>query len=96
MPRVGIRELQDRTSRIIQDVYENRTRYVILHDGRPVAVLIPVPVEEEPSGTEVLPTGEQAVSGSDGWADMEALREEIGRSWQSEKTAVELIAEPKR
>ncbi len=91
MPRVGIRDLQDQTPRIVQDVYKNRTRYVILHHGRPVAVLIPVPVEEEPSEPRALPTGEQAASGDNGWAEMEALREEIGRSWRSEKTAVELL-----
>ena len=34
--------------------------------------------------------------GNEVWAELEALRQEIGQSWQSEKTAVELISEQRR
>lgn len=30
------------------------------------------------------------------WAELEALRREIDASWQSEKTAVELVSEQRR
>jgi hypothetical protein len=36
------------------------------------------------------------VPGDDVWAELEAIRQEIGRSWQLEKTAVELISEQRR
>lgn len=32
----------------------------------------------------------------DFWADLEALRQEIGRSWTSDRTAVELVSEQRR
>ena len=32
----------------------------------------------------------------DVWADLEALRQEIGRSWTSDRTAVELVSEQRR
>ncbi len=32
----------------------------------------------------------------DVWADLEALRQEISRSWTSDRTAVELVSEQRR
>jgi hypothetical protein len=34
--------------------------------------------------------------GEDVWDELEALRREIGASWQSDKTAVELVSEQRR
>ena len=46
MPRVGIRELKNRTSAILRQVREERAEYVITHQGRPVAVILPVDDED--------------------------------------------------
>ena len=94
MPRVGVRELKNQTSEIIREVRETRAEYVVTYHGRPVAVLLPVD-EEWPK----LETGQVARSASPGqaiWAELEALRQEIGQNWQSEQTAVELVSEQRR
>ena len=91
MARVGVRELKNQTTEIIRDVRENRAEYVVTYHGRPVAVLLPV--GEEWLEAETRRAVESAEPGEDVWIELEALREEIGESWQSDKTAVELVSE---
>ncbi len=45
MRQVGLRELRDRASKILREVREQKSEYVITHRGRPVALLIPVDQE---------------------------------------------------
>lgn len=42
MPRVGIRELKNRTSEIVRAVRERGVHYIVTHQGRPVGLLLPV------------------------------------------------------
>ena len=42
MPKVGVRELKNRTSEILRAVREEGAEYVITYQGRPSAVLLPV------------------------------------------------------
>jgi hypothetical protein len=67
---------------------------VITYYGRPVAVLLPV--DEAWLETEARRAAEATTPGEDVWADLEALRQEIDQSWQTEKTAVELVSEQRR
>jgi prevent-host-death family protein len=46
MPKVGVRELKNRTSEILRAVREERVEYIITYHGRPAAVLLPVDEEE--------------------------------------------------
>jgi prevent-host-death family protein len=46
MPRVGVRELKNRTSEILRTVREEGTEYVITYQGRPTAVLLPLGEED--------------------------------------------------
>jgi len=46
MPKVGVRELKNRTSEILRAVREEGTEYVITYQGRPMAVLLPVNEED--------------------------------------------------
>ena len=46
MPRVGVRELKNRTSEILRSVREERAEYVITYQGRPSAVLLPIDEED--------------------------------------------------
>ena len=41
MPDIGIRELKTRVAEIVREVREQRARYVVTHQGRPVALLLP-------------------------------------------------------
>ena len=45
MRQVGLRELRDRASKILREVREQKSEYVITHRGRPVALLIQVDQE---------------------------------------------------
>ena len=94
MGRVGVRELKNQTTEIIRDVRENRAEYVVTYRGRPVAVLLPV--GEGWLDDETQRAIETAAPGEDVWTELEALRQEIGQSWKSEKTGVELVAEQRR
>lgn len=94
MARIGVRELKNQATEIIRDVRENRAEYVITYHGRPVAVLLPV--GEDLLDVETRRAIETAAPGEEIWAEMEALRQEIGQHWQSDKTAVELVAEQRR
>ena len=88
MPRVGVRELKNQTTKVIRNVRENQAEYVITYHGRPVAVLLPV--------DEVWLEGETKRVVEDVRADLESLRQEISSSWRSEKTGVELVSEQRR
>ena len=46
MPKVGVRELKNRTSEILRAVREEGTEYVITYQGRPMAILLPIDEED--------------------------------------------------
>jgi len=46
MPKVGVRELKNRISEILRAVREEGAEYIITHQGRPTAILLPVDEEE--------------------------------------------------
>lgn len=94
MAWVGVRELKNRATEILSAVREDQAEYVVTYHGRPVAVLLPV--DEEWLEAETKRAAEAVAPGDEVWVELEALRQEIGQSWQSEKTVVELISEQKR
>lgn len=94
MARVGVRELKNRATEIIRQVREDQAEYVVTYRGRPVAVLLPV--DEDWLADETKRTIDATEPGQDVWAELEALRQEIGRSWKSDKTAVALVSEQRR
>jgi prevent-host-death family protein len=46
MPKVGVRELKNKTSEILRAVREEGAEYIITYQGRPMAVLLPLDEEE--------------------------------------------------
>ena len=92
--RVGVRELKNQATEILRNVRENRAEYVVTYYGRPVAVLLPV--DDEWLEAEARHVAEAATPGENIRAELEALRQEIDQSWQSEKTGVELVSEQHR
>ena len=85
MEEIGIRELKARASDVVRAVKEKRARYVITQRGKPVAVIVPIDavVPAKPSDDEV-------------WERLLKIREELGKGWQSEKSAVEILSEMRR
>ena len=92
--RVGVRELKNRATEIIRHVRESRAEYVVTYRGRPVAVLLPL--DEGWLDEETARAAEAVTPSDEVWAELEVLRQEIDRSWKSEKSAVELVAEQRR
>ncbi len=84
MEEIGIREFKARVSEVVRAVKETHARYIITQRGEPVAVLLPLDALP-------LPPDPDAV-----WARLEALGEEIAQTWQSEKSAVEILSEMRR
>jgi prevent-host-death family protein len=81
---IGIRELKKRVSEIVRAVKENRARYVITQHGKPAALIIPLDAEPPiDKGDEV-------------WENLMKIRDELGKGWQSEKSAVEILSEMRR
>jgi prevent-host-death family protein len=46
MPIIGVRELRQRATEVLRQVREQGAEYVITHQGRPIALLLPVDAEE--------------------------------------------------
>ena len=85
MERVGVRELKNRATQIIRAVREEQAEYLVTVDGEPVAVLRPL--EEADLHSEQVAAYRAAL------ARLDAIAQEIGAHWQSEKGAVDLLME---
>jgi prevent-host-death family protein len=81
---IGIRELKAHASEVVRAVKEKRARYVITQRGKPAALIIPLDAEPPVD------------KGDDVWERLMQLGEEIGKGWQSEKSAVEILSEMRR
>ncbi len=81
---IGIRELKKRISEVVRAVREKRARYVVTQRGKPAALIIPLDAEPPvDKGDEV-------------WENLMKIRDELGKGWQSEKSAVEILSEMRR
>ena len=81
---IGIRELKSRASEVVRAVKEERARYIITQRGVPAALIIPLDAAPpEKSDDEV-------------WERLMKIGEELGKGWQSEKSAVEILSEMRR
>jgi len=92
--RVGVRELKNQATEILRQVRENQAEYVVTYYGRPVAVLLPV--DEEWVEEEARRAAEATSAGEEVTAELDRLRQEIDRSWKSDKTGVELVSKQRR
>ena len=94
MPTVGVKELKDQATAILRHVREAQAEYIVTYHGRPVAVLLPI--DQSWLETEQKRRVRSARPSPELLAELEALRAKIGASWQSDKSAVELISEGRR
>lgn len=85
MKDIGIRELKTHASRIVREVCRDHERYVVTDRGRPVGLLTPL----DDAGSFPNASGTA-------WDDMENLAARIRKSWNSNKTAVEIVSELRR
>jgi prevent-host-death family protein len=86
--RIGVRELRNRASEIVHEVKEREAEYIVTLRGEPVAVLRPF----QPAGGGDLRQAQR----EEALQKLDALAEQIARSWRSPKTAAELVDEQRR
>ncbi len=82
---IGIRELKNKTSKIVRQVREEAAEYVITHHGRPVAILRPIAQTE----IEELQKREAITA----WNNLLELGETLTANRPSEKSALATLAE---
>ncbi len=90
MPLIGIRELREKTSEVIRRVREERAEYIITHQGRPVAILLPV--SSEVIEDAAVKAGKGAIA--DAWGAYTRLAEALRRDWperQDSRDALDAI-----
>ena len=81
---IGIRELKIHASEVVRAVKEKRARYIVTQRGVPAALIIPLDaVVPQQAADEV-------------WERLMKLGEEIGKGWENEKSAVEILSEMRR
>jgi prevent-host-death family protein len=81
---IGIRELKAQASEVIRSVKDNHVRYLVTQRGVPAALIIPLDAAvTKPSDDEV-------------WERLMQIGEELGKGWQNEKSAVEILSEMRR
>jgi prevent-host-death family protein len=91
MPSIGVRELKNHAPEIMRLVREERAEYIVTYRGEPVAMLLPL----DKNWRELI-TAQQVATiepSRNVWSELDELRREIDREWQSEKSAVELLIE---
>ena len=81
---IGIRELKIRASEVVRAVKEKRARLVVTQRGVPAALIIPLDAVIPQQSTDEV------------WERLMELGEEIGKGWQNEKSAVEILSEMRR
>ncbi|MBV6395282.1 MAG: hypothetical protein HFACDABA_00857 [Anaerolineales bacterium] len=81
---IGIRELKARASDVVRAVKEQRARYIVTQRGVPVAAIIPL---------DALPARK---TDDEVWERLLKIGEELGKGWQSDKSAVEILSEMRR
>jgi prevent-host-death family protein len=85
---IGVRELKNRTSRVIRAVSEEMTDYVVTLRGEPAAILRPL-TEEEAQRLRKVEIDQTL-------AERKVLAQEVAAAWTSDKRGVELVAEQRR
>ncbi|MCI0519283.1 MAG: type II toxin-antitoxin system Phd/YefM family antitoxin [Chloroflexi bacterium] len=83
MATIGVRELRQQTTEILRKIREEKAEYIITHQGRPVALLLPV--DAEAIEAAMLQAGKQSLSTD--WEAYNQLADELRKNWpQGAKT----------
>jgi prevent-host-death family protein len=84
MRAVGVRELKQRTSRVLRELQEGGEAIEVTHRGRVIARL--VPVSRAPSRSRVTRA----------WATLDQVAHEIGRRWPKGRSAAAAVRDGRR
>jgi prevent-host-death family protein len=92
MPIIGVRELREQTSEVLRKVNEERAEYIVTHEGRPVAMLLPVCVESLEHA--MLEAGRESFTSS--WDSYEELASRVRAAWPAARTTRSVLDEIRR
>jgi prevent-host-death family protein len=92
MPIIGVRELREQTADVLRKVREERAEYIVTHQGRPVAMLLPVAVEAVEQA--MLRAGRDALAAS--WHTYASLADSIRAAWPKGRTTQDVLNELRR
>ncbi len=90
--RISVSELQEQTSKVIRRVRQERAEYIVTYRGRPVAVILPLDVEQ--AEIKTAQADESAMPGNGD--DYERLAEEIRRAWPPDLSTQDLMDATRR
>ena len=92
MPVIDVQGLCQQAVEVLRQLREEKTKYVITCQGRPIAVLLPVEADAvEPT---VVEASRQAVPG--GWDAYARAAEQVRQAWPAEWKAKEVLGEIRR
>ncbi len=83
--QISISELQAQTGQVIRRVRQEHAEYIVTYQGRPVAVILPLNIEQ----AKTAQTDENAAP--DNWDDYKRLAKEIRRAWPPHLSTQDLI-----
>jgi prevent-host-death family protein len=89
MSMIGVRELRERTAEVLRRVREEKAEYVVTYQGRPIAILLPLP-EQEIEQT-ILQVGKQTALA--GWEPYARLAETLRQEWPQDQNTQEILDE---
>jgi prevent-host-death family protein len=92
MPAIGVRQLHNRTTEVVREVREAGAEYEVSHQGRPVAVLLPVDTERLEHA--MLEAGKQAAAAA--WDRYVPLAAETRERWPSSRRSGEALDDVRR
>jgi prevent-host-death family protein len=92
MPLIGVRELRARTAEILHKIEEEKTEYIITHQGRPVALLLPL----EPDKVEAAMLQASKPDASNAVRVYQQLADLLRDRWPASKGTQEMIDEIRR
>jgi prevent-host-death family protein len=89
MAVIDVQKLCQQAVEVLRQLREEKTEYVITHQGRPIAVLLPVDADAVES--TVVEASRQAVPG--GWDAYARAAERVRQVWPAEWKAKEVLGE---
>ncbi len=87
MPLISVRELHQQATQVLQRVRDEKARYVITCQGRPVALLLPL--DTKAVETAMIEADEQSVV--DGWDAYARIAEQMRQAWPAEQETRQLL-----
>ncbi len=92
MPTIGVRELRQQTAELLRKVKEEKTEYIITHQGQPVALLLPLDAQAVEEA--ILQVGKRGAA--EGWDGYTKVAERVRQAWPEDTHTDALIDEIRR